>query len=99
MAWTVYSKPIEVLSATDINNIKENIRIIRNLLIGKDVLVGDIKDFQASESTQFIEMFDILSNIEYTTSLDKLLNIIISSIRFKNSGLNALFNSKLTKFS
>lgn len=65
MAWTVYSKPIEVLSATDINNIKENIRIIRTLLIGEGVSVGDIKDFQASENTQFIEMFEILSNIEY----------------------------------
>lgn len=69
MAWTNYSQPIEILSATDINNIKENIEIIRSLLVEKGVLVGDTKDFQASESTQFIEMFDILSNIEYNLDI------------------------------
>lgn len=69
MAWTVYSNPIEVLSATDINNIKENIEIIRGLLIEKGFTVGNTKDFQAGESTQFIEMFDILSNIEYNLDI------------------------------
>lgn len=69
MAWTVYSKPIEVLSATDINNIKENIEIIRGLLIEKGFTVGSTKNLQASENTQFIEMFDILSNIEYNLDI------------------------------
>ena len=65
MAWTNYSQPIKILSATDINNIKENIEIIRGLLTEKGFTVGNTQDFQASESTQFIKMFDILSNIEY----------------------------------
>lgn len=74
MAWTTYSQPIEILSATDINNIKENIEIIRGLLTEKGFIVDNTKDFRASESTQFIEMFDILSNIEYN------LNIISDNI-------------------
>ena len=69
MAWTNYSQPIKILSATDINNIKENIEIIRGLLTEKGFTVGNTQDFQASESTQFIEMFDILSNIEYNLDI------------------------------
>lgn len=72
MSWSIYTEPIEILKAEDINNIKENIEIIRSLLIGKGFDVENTKTVQASENTQFIEMFDILSNIEY--NLDVISN-------------------------
>lgn len=65
MAWTEYTQPLEVLSASDVNNIKENINIIKGLLIKKGFTVSETKHFQASESTPLIEVFDILSKIEY----------------------------------
>lgn len=65
MAWTAYTEPIEILRASDINNIKENIETIKSLLIAKGFDVDNTKSIQANESTQFVEIFDILSNIEY----------------------------------
>jgi hypothetical protein len=78
MGWVAYTEPIEVLYANDVNNIKENIEIIRNLLIEKGLLVDNTIEVEASERTQFVEMFDFLSNIEY--NLD-----IISDNNFKSA--------------
>jgi len=69
MAWTEYTEPIEILYASDVNNIKENIEIIRNLLAQKGFTVESTKSIQVNENTQYIEMFDILSNIEYNLDI------------------------------
>ena len=80
MDWVTYTEPIEILYASDINNIKENIEIIRSLLIDKGFDIKNTKPAQASENTQFIKIFDILSNIEY--NLDIISNNKAKSVYY-----------------
>lgn len=68
--WHSYTEPIETLSAEDVNNISNNIIIIKELLENENYSIEELKPIFASNNTQYKDVFDILQNIEY--NLDAL---------------------------
>lgn len=69
MAWTTYTEPLEILSAEDVNNIYENITIIREKLLQKNFDVEPTREVVAKNDTPYVEIFDILNNIEYNLNI------------------------------
>ena len=63
--WYFYSSPLNTLESEDINNISSNIQIIKETLIANGMIASDLQTIEANKNTPFIEMFDILQNIEY----------------------------------
>ena len=63
--WYFYSSPLNTLESEDINNISSNIQIIKEMLIANGMIASDLQTIEANKNTPFIEMFDILQNIEY----------------------------------
>lgn len=63
--WYDYSTPLEILNASDVENIKSNIRTIRSLLLSKGYEVEPLKEITARVNTPLNNMFDLLQNIEY----------------------------------
>jgi hypothetical protein len=63
--WYFYSSPLNTLESEDINNISSNIQVIKEMLIAKGMVANDLQTVQANKNTPFVEVFDILQNIEY----------------------------------
>lgn len=63
--WYNYSMPLEILNASDVENIKSNIRTIRSLLLSKGYEVEPLNEIVARVNTPLNNMFDLLQNIEY----------------------------------
>ena len=63
--WYFYKSPIKTLESEDINNISSNISTIKELLESNELAFGEIRTVQANKDTSFVEVFDILQNIEY----------------------------------
>lgn len=63
--WYDYSMPLEILNASDVENIKSNIRTIRSLLLSKGYEVEPLKEIISRVNTPLNNMFDLLQNIEY----------------------------------
>lgn len=63
--WYFYSSPLNTLESEDINNISSNIQVIKEILLEKGMVANDLQTVQANKNTPFVEVFDILQNIEY----------------------------------
>lgn len=62
--WHIYTEPLEVLNAEDVNNIQENIIVISNLLKENGYIAYDLTQFIAYKTSDFIDVYNFLQNIE-----------------------------------
>jgi hypothetical protein len=78
--WYNYPLPIDILNASDINNIQSNITTIRNLLIMNGYTVEQLNEIVASPNLLLKDIFDILQSVEY--NLDIINNADAKSIYY-----------------
>lgn len=74
--WHRYDEPLEVLNAEDINNISDNIAVIETILKFKGYDIKNLKEINASFSSEIVKIFDILNAIEYNLTVINSPNIM-----------------------
>lgn len=87
--WFRYNEPLEILNATDINNIAWNELVIKTALNNLGYDVPNLSNVSAYFDTQYVEIVDKLNAVEY--NLDILNDPTIWSIFYgepvhKNAG-------------
>lgn len=65
MAWTQYTEMLDVLNASDFNNLLYNAIHIRDEMFVKDINVGTLKTKTASMNTRLKDVKQLLNNMEY----------------------------------
>jgi uncharacterized protein YjdB len=67
--WYDYSTALDILNAEDVQRISSNIRIIRSILLTKGYTTDNLNPTDALKTSEFVDMFDILQNIEYNLDI------------------------------
>lgn len=75
--WYNYDKYIDVLNYWDVNNIYSNMQTIASILLANGYQLEPLHRIEARFDTAYVEVFDILQNMEY--NLDELNKTDIES--------------------
>lgn len=78
--WYDYSTALEILNSEDVERISSNIRTIRSMLLTKGYEVSNLNAVISAKSTELVDIFDLLQNIEY--NLDVINSSGIQSVYY-----------------